>query len=139
MYRTQLEDQALPIEDSAVKRYVFAITKARELRIVNRWTKQILSSLNKYKPSEYPLFKEEKRMRAGRQLTTPRMLDLTTVQTDEMVEPSDKPDVQEKSEKDKEPASEAETAPSSKAALSSDQTSSTAQQASPSPSKAESK
>ncbi|MEE2757523.1 MAG: tetratricopeptide repeat protein [Myxococcota bacterium] len=81
VYRTMLEDQAIPIEDSAVAKYVFAIKKARELKIVNDWTKRILTSLNKYRPSEYPLFKEELRVAARRQLTTPRMINLTEPKT----------------------------------------------------------
>ena len=109
MYRTQLEDIALPIEDEAVKRYVFAITKARELKIVNRWTKEILTSLNKYKPSEYPLFKEEKRMSAGRQLTTPRMLDLTTAKPANELEPAADEESPDKSEKEDSAASKSDT------------------------------
>ncbi|MBV69853.1 MAG: hypothetical protein CMH52_00765 [Myxococcales bacterium] len=76
VYRTMLEDQAMPVEDKAVTKYKFAIKKARELKIVNEWTKRILTSLNKYLPSDYPLFKEELRLSAGRQLTTPRMINL---------------------------------------------------------------
>ena len=76
VYRTMLEDQAIPIEDNAVKKFEFAIGKAREYKIVNEWTKRILASLNKFKPSEYPLFKEELTVETRRQLTTPRMLNL---------------------------------------------------------------
>lgn len=76
VYRTTLEDIALPIEDEAVKRYETAYDKAREFRVTNLWTRRILQALNKYKPSDYPLFKEEKRVVAGRQLSAPRLLDL---------------------------------------------------------------
>ena len=61
MYRIQLEDLAIPLEDQAVAAYEKAITKAREEKIVNEWTKKILAELNKYKPAEYPLFHEEMR------------------------------------------------------------------------------
>ena len=74
LYRTQLEDVAVPLEDEAVRRYETAFQKAREFRITNEWTKRIVASLNKYKPSEYPLFKEERRMRVEQLLTPPRLL-----------------------------------------------------------------
>jgi len=74
MYQTQLEDLALPLEDEAVKEYERAYAKAREERVTNAWTKRIVQSLNKFKPSEYPLFKEEKRVAAERHLTPPRLL-----------------------------------------------------------------
>ena len=77
VYRTTLEDIALPIEDEAVKNYEVAVQKARELKIVTEWTKRILQSLNKYKPADYPLFKEERRIASDRQLTTPGLIDLS--------------------------------------------------------------
>ncbi len=77
VYRTTLEDVALPIEDEAVKNYEVAVTKARELKIVNEWTKRIFQSLNKYKPADYPLFKEERRVVIERQMTAPRLIDLS--------------------------------------------------------------
>lgn len=70
-YRTQLEDIAVPLEDEAVKRYKFAIAKAREFRVTNVWTKRIVAALNKFDPSNFPLFKEERRMAVERQLTAP--------------------------------------------------------------------
>lgn len=73
-YRTQLEDIALPIEDEAVKRYVTAYDKAREFKVTNEWTKRILTSLNKFKPADYPLFKEERRVFSGDDLTPARLL-----------------------------------------------------------------
>ncbi len=74
VYRTTLEDIALPIEDEAVKRYEQAFDKAREFRVTNAWTRRILQALNKYKPSDYPLFKQERRVPATRQLSPPRLL-----------------------------------------------------------------
>lgn len=74
VYRTQLEDIALVIEDEAVKRYEQAFEKAREFRVTNAWTRQILKALNTYKPGEYPLFKQERRVIADRPLTPPRLL-----------------------------------------------------------------
>ena len=62
IYTTQIEEIAIPIEDEAVLRFETAFKKAREFRISNEWTKKILLSLNKYKPAEYPTFKDEKRL-----------------------------------------------------------------------------
>ena len=72
-YRTQLEDIALPIEDEAVKRYQTAYDKAREFKVTNEWTKRILTALNKFKPSDYPLFTEEHRVLSNDDLTPPRL------------------------------------------------------------------
>ena len=76
MYYDMVEGYGVQFDDRAKKDYEFAIAKAREFKIVNRWTKKILSALNGYDPSQYPLFKEEKRITAGQQLTTPRMINL---------------------------------------------------------------
>lgn len=62
IYTTQIEELAIPIEDEAVSRFETAYAKAREFKISNEWTKKILLSLNKYKPAEYPTFKDEKRL-----------------------------------------------------------------------------
>lgn len=62
IYTTQIEEIAIPIEDEAVQRFETAFKKAREFRVSNEWTKQILIALNKYKPAEYPTFKDEKRL-----------------------------------------------------------------------------
>lgn len=60
-YRGQLDDIAVPLEDEAVKKYELIVKKARDEKIVNEWTKRALDELNKYKPQDYPLFKEERR------------------------------------------------------------------------------
>ncbi len=69
MYRTQLEDIAIPLEDKAIERYEQTIKKAREEKIVNEWTKKTLNELNKYRPEEYPLYKES-RMASEKKLGT---------------------------------------------------------------------
>lgn len=73
VYRTQLEDVAIPLEDEAIRRYEATIAKARQEKIVNEWTKRTLEELNRYKPADYPLYKEERtafetRMVTGRDL-----------------------------------------------------------------------
>lgn len=61
IYRTQLEDIAIPLEDEAIRRYEATIDRAREAKIVNEWTTKTLEQLNKYKPNEFPLYHEERR------------------------------------------------------------------------------
>lgn len=61
IYRTQLDDIAVPLEDKAVENYEKVIIKAREDKIVNEWTKLALDELNKYRPADFPLYKEERR------------------------------------------------------------------------------
>ncbi len=78
MYRTQLEDIAMPIEDEAIKKYEFAYQKAIEFKINNKWTKNILFALNKYKPNEYPLFKEEKTLLFKEQWSPSQLLNTPT-------------------------------------------------------------
>jgi TolA-binding protein len=60
MYKITLEDLALPLEDEAVADYEKVIERAQQDRILNRWTKKVLSELNQYNPQKYPLFHEEK-------------------------------------------------------------------------------
>lgn len=62
LYRTQLEDIAIPLEDEAIKAYETMIAKARQEKIVNDWTKRALEELNSYKPADYPLYHEERRV-----------------------------------------------------------------------------
>jgi TolA-binding protein len=75
IYRTQLEDIAIPLEDEAIKRYEGTIAKAREEKIVNEWTKKALEQLNQYKPGEYPLYHEERRELTRRRTTGRNYLD----------------------------------------------------------------
>lgn len=69
VYRTQLEDIAIPLEDEAIRRYEATIAKAREEKIVNEWTKRTLEELNKYKPAEFPLYKDERQAPEFRTIT----------------------------------------------------------------------
>ena len=73
IYRKQLEDIAIPLENKAVKRYEQTIKKAREEKIVNQWTKKTLEQLNKFRPQQYPLYKEEREARET-QIQTGRSL-----------------------------------------------------------------
>ena len=60
MYQVLIEDYAMPFEEEAIKNYETVIKEAREEKIVNKWTVLTLKELSKYKPSEYPEFKEPK-------------------------------------------------------------------------------
>ena len=60
VYMTQLEDAGLKYENTAIERYETTLAKAAELKVKNDWTRKALESVNKYKPAEYPLLKEEK-------------------------------------------------------------------------------
>lgn len=87
-YRTQLEDIAVPLEDEAVKRYKLALEKGREFKVTNQWTKRIVAALNKFEPSKYPLFKEERRMAVTDQLT-PAMIRFVPRGDDDETAPDD--------------------------------------------------
>lgn len=88
MYKVQLEDIAVPLEDEAVEDYEAVIRQARQKRIVNEWTKKVLNELNKYKPAEFPLFHEEKTALTEETLTplsplTPAIINGRDVDVDE--------------------------------------------------------
>jgi hypothetical protein len=61
MYRMQLEDVALPIEEQGVADMERTIEVGKQNKVVSKCTKETIEVLNRYKPQEYPLFKEEKR------------------------------------------------------------------------------
>lgn len=62
LYMTELEDAGLRYENTAIERYETTLAKARELKVTNEWTRRALESINKYKPAEYPLLKQEKQV-----------------------------------------------------------------------------
>lgn len=66
IYRTQLDDMVVPLEDKAIEYYEGAVKKARDEKVVNEWTKRTLEHLNAYMPAKYPLYKEERREMAER-------------------------------------------------------------------------
>ncbi len=61
IYQTQIEDAAQGYLDRAQERYVKLIEEARRLKIANEWVNKAREAMNKYRPQEYPLFKEERR------------------------------------------------------------------------------
>ena len=56
-----IEDEGLRWENAAIQNYELAIKQARRFKIVNKWTMKLRTTLNRFKPAAYPLFKEEKR------------------------------------------------------------------------------
>ncbi|MBA2662518.1 MAG: tetratricopeptide repeat protein [Bradymonadaceae bacterium] len=69
IYQERLEDIAIPLEEAAIARYEATIKRAQQDKIVNEWTKRTLDELNKFKPGEYPLYKEERRSVQKRTVT----------------------------------------------------------------------
>ena len=61
LYRTQIEDAAKGYQDAAQERYVKIIEENRRLKTANEWTRKAVEAMNKYRPAEYPLVKEERR------------------------------------------------------------------------------
>jgi hypothetical protein len=91
VYTSQIEEIAIPIEDEAIQRLETALKKAREFRISSQWTKKILAVLNLYKPTEYPTFKDEKRLETPSIISTSGFLLPVDAQENEP-ERSDAPD-----------------------------------------------
>ena len=61
IYITMIEDYGLQYENEAIKRYEQAVLQSRRLKVTSEWTTYALQKINKFKPTEYPLFKELKR------------------------------------------------------------------------------
>ena len=65
-----VEDFGLQYENEAIKRYEQAVLNSRRLKVTSDWTTYALQKINKYKPTEYPLFKELKRKTVSAPLYT---------------------------------------------------------------------
>ncbi len=59
-YQDQLAQQTVALEDKAVETYSAAWAEAKKYRVSNEWTKKTLESLNRFRPKEYPMLKEQK-------------------------------------------------------------------------------
>src|SRR5690554_5024435 len=59
----------IPLEDKTIEYYEGAVQRAREEKVVNKWTKRTLEHLNKYVPTKYPLYKKEQHKMAQRTRT----------------------------------------------------------------------
>ena len=73
-YREQLDEFARPYEERAIKAYEYAIEQARQNAVMNEWTENIQTALNKSNAEEYPLFKKEVRSQAVFHLSNRFML-----------------------------------------------------------------
>ena len=62
IYRTQLEDVANQYRMAAQDRYVKIIEENRRLKTRNEWTDKALEAMNKYRPHEFPLLKNDRRI-----------------------------------------------------------------------------
>ncbi len=58
IYKDQLAQQTVVLEDKAVESYAATLAEARKYRISNEWTKKTLESLNRFRPKEYPVLKD---------------------------------------------------------------------------------
>jgi len=61
IYQTQIEDAAQGYLDKAQERYVQMIENARRLKVSTVWVDKAREAMNKYRPQEFPLFKEERK------------------------------------------------------------------------------
>jgi hypothetical protein len=59
-YQMTLQDEGAKWEDIAVGSFEAMVKQARKEKITNEWLKRALALLNQYKPSDYPLPKEER-------------------------------------------------------------------------------
>jgi hypothetical protein len=61
-YLNALEQFGKPIEDQALRSFVSALSDAESKGVVNQWVTELRKAVNRYKPKEYPLLKDEKRL-----------------------------------------------------------------------------
>ena len=72
-YQNALDDMITNVEDKAVVGYEACVTKARELGVTNKWTKLALEFVNKFKPTDFPLTKDDKILYEDTDYTAPPM------------------------------------------------------------------
>jgi len=61
-YEEALEGIGRPIENQAMKSLEVALKDAESKGVVNSWVTELRKAINQYKPAEYPLLKDEKRL-----------------------------------------------------------------------------
>jgi TolA-binding protein len=61
IYQTAIEDKARSYQEMAQQRYETLVAEARRLKFASEWTRKAIESLNKYRPAEFPLQKQERR------------------------------------------------------------------------------
>lgn len=58
MYRAELENLALPLEDKAIEAFEKALAKAYELSVYNEWTLAAQDKINRYRPGSFDKVRE---------------------------------------------------------------------------------
>lgn len=58
MYRAELENLALPLEDKAIEAFEKALEKAYELSVYNEWTLAAQDKINRYRPGSFDKVRE---------------------------------------------------------------------------------
>ena len=61
VFTNQIEDLGLQYENVAIERFERTVKESRRLKVTNVWANRALEAINRYKPAEYPLFKETKK------------------------------------------------------------------------------
>jgi TolA-binding protein len=61
-YITQIEDMGLGYENVAIERFEKTVQESRRLKVTTEWAEKALIAANAYKPQEYPLFKDPRRI-----------------------------------------------------------------------------
>ncbi len=59
-YVNIIEDEGLKYENVAIERFERTVVESRRLKVTTDWAEKALDAINKYKPADYPLFKEPK-------------------------------------------------------------------------------
>jgi len=59
-YVNIIEDEGLKYENVAIERFERTVVESRRLKVTTEWAEKALDAINKYKPADYPLFKEPK-------------------------------------------------------------------------------
>ena len=70
-YAEQIEAVGAQIENQAIKSLEAALKDADGKGVVNEWVTKLRAAINKYKPADYPLLKEAKKLMADPQGTAP--------------------------------------------------------------------
>ncbi|PIE65728.1 MAG: hypothetical protein CSA24_02100, partial [Deltaproteobacteria bacterium] len=62
IFITQIEDEGLKYENIAIERFERTVKESLRLKVTNEWARLALEAINRYKPQEYPLYKDTKKL-----------------------------------------------------------------------------
>jgi hypothetical protein len=71
-YEAFLEQLGAKFENRAIKSLEAALQDAEGKGVVNNWVTELRSEMNKYKPKDYPLLRDEKRLEVSPAGTLPQ-------------------------------------------------------------------